>query len=126
MSRIRVGIGILGILLVLSVVAAVMMQNTHPRIAQLLDAAAFQAEAGNWPEAQAAAEEASVLWEKTRLLTAALADHSPMDDMDGLFAELRTYALLEEIPHFAAVCRHLSRLAQSMGENHGLLWWNIL
>ena len=94
-------------------------------LANLLEHAAQKAEGGDFANAQALAQQASALWDRFHRFTASLADHAPMDDMDSLFAELQTYSLLEELPHFAAICRNLSRLARSMGENHGLLWWNI-
>lgn len=126
MSRIRAGVMILLVILAFSVAATVLMQHTYPAMAAALDTAAREAEAGNWPAAQETARRALEAWEKTRTFTAIFADHSPMDDMDGLFAELQTYIQLQEMPHFAATCRHLSRLAQSMGENHALVWWNLL
>jgi hypothetical protein len=125
MNRIRVGIAILLVMLGLCLAVTGAMQKVYPVMASLLEDAALYAEAGNFPDAQEFARQASLLWDRCHRFTAALADHAPMDDMDSLFAELETYGKLEELPHFAALCRNLSRLARSMGENHGMLWWNI-
>jgi len=125
MNRLRVGIGILLLMLILSIGITVLMHRVHPPMAALLSTAALEAEAGNWPAAREAAQEATQIWAGTRTLTAIFADHSPMDDIDGLFAELQTYIRMEETPHFAATCRQLARLVQSMGENHAFAWWNL-
>lgn len=126
MKRIYLGLTILVTLLSLALLFTAMMDRIHRPIAENLLAAAQAASDENWDKAEELASAASRSWERYRKFTAALADHSPMDDMDGLFAELETYLQQREMPHFAATCCHLARLAEAMGDNHALNWWNFL
>lgn len=126
MKRIYLGLAILVMLLFLAILFTVIMDRIHSPIAFDLLTAAQAAAEGDWDKASEFASAASSSWKKHRNFTAILADHSPMDDMDGLFAELETYLQQREMPHFAATCRHLARLAEAMGDNHALSWWNFL
>ncbi len=126
MKRIANGIAILAVLLVIAVLFTLLMDDIHTPLAQNLQAAAQAAAEENWQKAAALFRQASLCWEENKHFVASLADHSPMDEMDGLFAELEVYLQQQEMPHFAATCRHLAKLAEAMGENHALNWWNLL
>lgn len=126
MKRIIWGSCIVAALLALALLAGSEMERLHAPVALQLQTAAGEAAQGQWQEARAKAEAAAALWEDNRRFVAILADHSPMDDIDGLFAELLEYGRQEEMPHFCALCRHLARLVEGMAENHHLTWWNLL
>ena len=113
-------------LLSIAVLFTVAMNRIYEPIADNLLSAAQAASSENWSKAEELASAANDSWEQYRNFSAALADHSPMDDIDGLFAELETYLQHREMPHFAATCLHLAKLTKSMGDNHAFSWWNFL
>lgn len=124
--RFWLGIGILVLFLVLSLLATYSMTRIHIPAAQLLEQASQSALAGDLPQAVTDAQQAYQIWQNNWKYTASLADHTPMDDVDTLFAEMLVYADSEEIPHFAACCAQLSKMIQSMYTAHLPAWWNFL
>ena len=99
---------------------------THETISKMLDLAAEQVMAGDTAEGLATAQAARRRWHGGRNATAAIADHAPMDEIDGLFAQLEIYGQLRSPMELAAVCARLSALVSAMGEAHQLTWWNLL
>lgn len=65
-------------------------------------------------------------WERNRRYTAAVADHTPMEEIEAGFAQLEIFLEKREMPHFAALCRELGVLTAAVGEAHELSWQNIL
>ena len=120
------GLGLLVLFLILGFVATMVMDNAHLPTEQLLAQAAEKALDGDFEGAVALGFEAKSRWERHWNGTATVADHSPMDDVDALFAEMDIYAATEEKPHFAAVCKELSQRIHAMAEAHRFSWWNIL
>ncbi len=126
MRRLVLGISILAVLLALSVGISLAMERIHSPVADALEQAAQAALDQDWKKAEALAKDARARWEKYWIFTAAVADHTPMDDTDGLFAELSVYLQDQEMPHFAATARHLSELARAMADSHSVNFWNLL
>ena len=126
MMRGWLGTGILVIFLILGLLFGGIMHNAHKPTGELLEQAAEKALSGAFDEAVTLGMQAKHRWEKQWNGTATLADHNPMDDMDGLFAELEVYARTEEIPHFAACCKELAKRVEAVAEAHRFSWWNIL
>ena len=126
MKRICAGLTILTVLLSAAVAFSVLMERIHSPMAAALQEAAAAAEEGDWEAAEDLFRRAQDRWQQRKHFTAALADHSPMDDMEGLFAELEIYLRLQETPHFSATCCHLADLAEAMADNHAVNWWNLL
>ncbi len=126
MNRFWLGVSLLLLLLVLGLWVTVAMRDVHEPISQALENAATQALSGDLSGGIAAARQAQQNWERHWHGTAAVADHAPMDEIDGLFAELEIYAQTGQAEHFAAGCAQLSRLIHAVGEAHGLGWWNLL
>ena len=125
-KRFYQGVSLLLILLGLSIFVTWGIRKIHePAQMQLLEASELALE--EEPEqAISLARLAHSRWERTRTLTAAVADHAPMDDIDALFAEMEVYAQAEELPHFSACCLQLSKLLRSMYEAHSFTWWNVV
>ncbi|MBR2937183.1 MAG: DUF4363 family protein [Oscillospiraceae bacterium] len=126
MARGWLGAGILVVFLAIGFMVSGVMDNAHAPSCDLLDQAADMTLAGDFDGAVPLAMEAKARWEKFWNGTAVVADHSPMDDVDALFAEMVTYAESEEEPHFAACCRELSRRVQAVSGAHRFSWWNVL
>ncbi len=126
MRRLWLGLGILCALLILCGSVSLAMERIHGPISRDLEAAVQAAQAEDWSKAKALTESARARWDIYWYFTAAVADHTPMEELDGLFAELDIYLQEQEMPHFAATCSHLSQLAEAMADSHTPSWWNLL
>lgn len=126
MRRFWLGIGILIILLGLGIWAQIGMDSLLAPCSAVLEQAAQEALEENWPHALALAEQAGSRWEQTKKVISSLADHTPMDEVDMLLAELHVYARTQETPHFAACCTQLAAMMQAIGQAHAINWWNLL
>ena len=126
MARGWFGFAILLAFLILGLVTAGVMDSAHLPTEKLLAQAAEKTLNGDFEKAIDLARQAKSRWDRHWNGTATVADHSPMDDVDALFAEMEIYAQTEEEPHFAAVCKELSQRIQAVAEAHRFSWWNIL
>ena len=126
MGRGWLGLGILIIFLALGFVVAEAMDSAHIPTEKLLEQAAEKTLQGEFEQAVALGAEAKSRWDRQWNGTATVADHSPMDDVDALFAEMEIYAKTEEKPHFAACCQELSQRLEAMAGAHRFSWWNVL
>ncbi|MBO5953893.1 MAG: DUF4363 family protein [Oscillospiraceae bacterium] len=126
MRRLWLGVGLLLALLVLGVYTASGMQQIHSPVSKDLHRAAQAALDENWQEAEEFSKQAQSAWSRYWRITAAVADHEPMEEIDSLFAELKIYVREQEAEHFAACCANLSTLTRAMGEAHTINWWNLL
>lgn len=123
--------GVIGcLLLVLLLAAGLFVQwavsSLQSPITGELTQAAQAAAREDWDTARLHQETAQRGWRRVWHLTAAFADHAPMEDVDSLFARLPAYAAQEETAEFAASCRELARRIRAMYEAHSLTWWNLL
>ena len=126
MARGYIGAAVLVVFLILGFVVSGAMDNAHTPACELLTQAADMTLAGEFDGAIPLAMEAKSRWEKSWNGTATVADHSPMDDVDALFAEMVTFAESGEEPHFASCCRELAKRVQAVAEAHRFSWWNVL
>lgn len=126
MKRLWLGLLILVLLLAGSILIQMLLYKVHRSIAQDLEQAALSALVQDWQASISLARTALSRWQRWHHFTAAFADHTPMDELDGLFSQLPVYAQNREDPHFAATCKELSFLANAMAESHRLSWWNFL
>ncbi len=126
MKRLWFGLLILAVLLLGSDLICAALTRIHTPISTDLEQAAAAAYREDWSTALDLAQHATVRWEKFRHFTAAFADHTPMDELDELFAELKIYAVTRENPHFSTTCAQLSFLSSTIADSHRLSWWNLL
>ena len=112
LKRTILGFALLIGLLVLGLFTAGAMERRHTPISLALEKAADSAAAENWDRG----------WQAD----AALADHAPMEEIDGLFARLLEFRREEDKEEFTAGCRELSRLVKAMTDAHTPSWWNLL
>ena len=124
--RFILGLAILILVLALTIGTAIGMKAIHAPGEAALTKAADLALTGQMEQALTLAREAYGRWQKYRGITAAFADHTPMDDTERLFREMLVYAEAEEAPHFAACCTQLSAMLKAMYETHGFSLKNIL
>lgn len=126
MARGWFGLVLLIVFFLLGFAVSAAMDDAHSSTEALLIQAAEQTLSGSFEKAVAFGMEAKQQWEDHWNGTATVADHSPMDEVDALFGELEVYAKAEEKPHFAAVCKELSRRIRSFTDAHRFSWWNVL
>lgn len=126
MKRGWIGLGLLLALLAGSIAVTRAMDRGHDPIARELETASDLALEGDWETAAALARNAKAEWEDKWNFGAAFADHEPMEEIDGLFAQVEVYVRAREEVSFAAVCAELSKRLEAMGDAHGLTWWNLL
>lgn len=120
------GFGLLLILLLAGLLCSWYMPRQHGQIAAALEDSAWMALSGQWENARKTAASAKENWEQQWKLWAAFGDHTPMEEIDALFAELTIYAAAEEQTDFAHTCGALSRRVEAMGKAHQFSWWNVL
>ena len=120
------GIGLLLVLLTGGLLSGWYMGRQHEDISKKLEDSAWLALSGQMSNARKEADAARAQWEKGRPLRAVLGDHTPMEEIDDLFAELKIYGAAGEKTEFARTCSALSSRVQAMGEAHALHWWNVL
>ena len=126
MKRPLLGFCILLALLLSSICIWWAMMDIHRDIAGLLTQAQTAAEAENWQQAEYFSSLAAKKWEHHHRFTASFADHTPMDELDSLFAELEVFLQNRESPHFESTCAQLILLAHAMADSHNISWWNVL
>ena len=126
MKRCRFGLGLLLVLLVLGAVSAWGMGKGLAPMTEGIRQAGDAALQEDWDTAEALSAEVKEQWEKGFPYLASLSDHEPMENINGLFAQLEVYAQSRDPQNFAAVCGQLAQDLEAMGEAHSLKWWNIL
>ena len=120
------GFFLLVLLLLAGLLSAWYMARQLEAVSDTLEDSAWLALSGQMSNARKEADAARAQWEKGRPLRAVLGDHTPMEEIDDLFAELKIYGAAGEKTEFARTCSALSSRVQAMGEAHALHWWNVL
>lgn len=126
MKRMWVGIVLLLLLLGGGLGVSCAMDRAHAPMIRELEAAVQAALTDDWQQAQACTFAARSGWEKNWKKVASLADHSPMEEIDGLFAQLEVFLVTREDVHFASTCAQLCKLLRAMSEAHAVSWQNLL
>lgn len=122
MKRLPIGIFVLVALVLLGFWIGRAAGKVHGAIAEELDTAA---KAENWGQT-ASADAAREKWDDHRSLSAAITDHTALDEIEAGFAQLEVYRRREDLTHFTATCARLSELITALKEGHELSWENVL
>ena len=123
MKRIWIGIAIL---LGLLAVGLFLMWLTDHRLGEVAGQLEKAAQEENWDRAVELTDRAKKLWEDNWYFSAALADHTDIDQIDAIFAQLKVYVKHKDPVAHAATCAWLSEAITDLEENHRLTWWNLL
>jgi hypothetical protein len=126
MKRIHFGGVLLILLLVLGFLSSSFMERTLFSQAEHINRAAELAMEGNWAAAQQRTGTARREWDKNRMLIAALTDHTPMDQVEGLFAQLEAYGRQQDALSYSSTCLYLARQLEALGKSHSLSLENFL
>ena len=126
MKRSRFGFGLLLVLLILGAVSAWAMVDSLEPMSETIRQAGEAALQENWREAEEISGRVKETWETRFPFFASLSDHEPMENINGLFAQLDVYGQSRDPQNFAAVCAQIGEDLEAMGEAHRLKWWNLL
>lgn len=126
MNRFWIGAGLLLALLGASLWAMFAMDHTHGEISGTLQQAAEAAQNGNWEQADRLTHDAGAQWEGSWNLSAAMSDHTALDEIDSIFAQAEMYRQGRNATDFSAACARLAKLIEALEEGHDLSWWNLL
>lgn len=126
MKRSKIGAWLLIVLLIIGMLSSWGMVKYSEPIGKAASQAAEAALREDWVKAEALTQSARARWDKYWGFCAAFADHEPMENINGLFAQLEVYAQSRDAQNFAAVCALLGEDARAIGEAHSLKWWNLL
>ncbi len=126
MGRLWLGVGLMAVLLTLGLWTASAMDELHGPISHTLEEAAAQSLADNLDGGITLAMQAKRDWQTHWRCTAAVSDHTPMDEIDGLFAQMESYAASGQTTEFAAYCARLAQRVAAVGDAHKFTWWNLL
>lgn len=126
MGKFTFGVGLLALFLALGLWTARYTRATQTPISQALEQAAQISLSEDLDTAAALGRQAKTAWETSWQAIASMSDHAPMDEIDGLFAQLDIYHQANDKTGFAATCARLCKLIEAMGEAHAPYWWNFL
>ena len=124
--RTWIGIVLLILLLAVGICLTVYTAKTQDQIAGLLAQSREAAAVGRWEKAAGKCYQARALWEKHQKATAAMVDHEPMEEVEGLFAQLEVYLKARDPVAFCSCCASLEVFARAIGESHSVSWWSLL
>lgn len=80
---------------------------------------------GRWETAGHHALVAQRQWQARRNTLALAADHTPLEDIDDLFAQLSVCSAEKERKDFATLCAQLEHRLEAVSNAHRLTWWNF-
>ena len=126
MKRFWIGICVLLLLLVSGWITTVAIARCYTPISRDLASASQAARDGNWALAVRASEQAEEKWQHCKDFTAAFADHSVLEEMEGQFAQVAVFRQANAQLSFAAACTNLSKLAEAIAQSHLPIWQNLL
>lgn len=126
MKRSGFGLGLLLVVLLLGVVSSWLMVADTVPMAEAMEQAGEGALREDWGSAEAIFTGVRAHWDRRYPFYAAFTDHEPMEDINGLLAQLEIYARIRDHRAFAAVCAQISGDLEAIGEAHSLKWWNLL
>lgn len=126
MKRFLIGAALLASLFLGGLLISFTFGRTFEPMADGLVLASQAARDENWPQARELTRHIRQQWSSRWGLTAVFSDHEPMEQVEGLFAQLEIYGSKRQGPAFAALCEKLAQMLTDLGEEHIFTWWNFL
>ena len=124
--RFFLGLWLLVALLVLGFLNAGWVDRANAQVVRALEQTEEAIQAGDLDRAEALAQQARKLWQDGWNTVAAVADHTAMDEINGLFAEMEHYARSRAHTLFGASCARVRELVEAVSDDHRFTWWNFL
>ena len=125
-KRFYMGLGIQLVFLVLGLVVSWTMRQATQPVLQMLDQATQEVLSGDMEQGILLAQRAQDIWQKGWKTVALAADHSPMDEIDGLFAQIGFFAKAGNRLELGACGARGSELVEAIADAHALTWWNLI
>ena len=91
-----------------------------------LDRATDAALEENWGLASALVIRAKKDWQRHRGITAALAHHDPLEEIDRDFTQLDVFTRTKDAVQFCALCAALEQNFENLQQSGRFRWWNLL
>ena len=126
MKRLWLGVGILTAFFALSLWNGLAVGKCHEALALQAEQAQAAALSGDLQAGTQLLRQAQQRWDARWKLMAVITDHEPMEDIDGMFSQVRAYGAAGQREAFAAGCAWLAQLLEAVGEAHTPMWWNLL
>ena len=126
MKRLWIGIGLLAAIIILGFWTSCRMEDIHTSISSDLRRAAQAAQSEQWDTADRLGQATQAQWQESWDFSAILADHTLLDEIDGLFAQAEVYRKNRDAVRYAAFCARLSTAIDALQEAHRLSWRNLL
>lgn len=120
------GVAILALLLVAGLLSAWYLNRQITSMASTVEDSSWLALSGQWENAKELIGASRQDWEKGWRFRAAFADHTYLEEIDGLFRELTVYSAAGERTEFARVCALLAERLEAIASSARLSWWNVL
>ena len=126
MKQVWVGIGLLAALLLGGIWVGKSLEQAHSKQILDLSHASDAARDENWTRAEAYLTRVTKEWESQRGLQAALHRHDPLEQIDGLFAQLKAQLNCRDREGFCANCALLEKCLENLPQSHCFRWRNLL
>ena len=126
MARSRFGAVLLAVLLLLGFAAQWGIAKCQRSVAEDLAGAAQAALEEDWEETDRLVHRAQAQWQRSYCITAALADHDPLEQVDAAFAVLTVWQEAQDPVAMAAGCRDLESRIRALMEEQQLSVRNLL
>lgn len=123
--RFYLGVVILAVLLLLGIFCGQWMENASRELLQSLAQAEDALRQGNPENALTLVKSARQLWKNSWHRLAMVTDHTVMDEIDGLFAQLEHFAG-HSASLLGAGCARVRELISAISDDHRFTWWNLL
>lgn len=126
MKRCRLGAGLLVGLLAIGLIATFWTHRRFTELSRDIQLAGEAASLLDWERAEDLTRKAKEHWQSGWALSAALTDHEPLEQIDGLFAQLEIYAREKDSLSYSVLCARLCREIAAIAEAQSPGLWNIL
>ncbi len=122
-KRFYLGLGIMALFLILGFFSTFAMNRVTAPIVESLETAA---EETAMDKSISLAQQAREAWKDSWHQIALVADHEPLDEIDGLFAQMELHGAVGDDTAFRGYCARLAELVEAVADAHRLNWWNLL
>ncbi len=126
MKRLWIGVILLAVLLAGALLQSLGLAAVHEDLSETLEKASVAARRRDWGTAYALDAQARQQWGRCRHITAAFADHEPLEELEALLEELQICKELSLEENYAVVCSQLSQICKAISESFAIAWWNVL
>lgn len=126
MKQVWIGLGLLAVLLLGGIWMGNALEQAHAQQTRDLQQARTAAMEENWNLAGAHLTRARKEWDQKRNVSSVLYRHDPLDQIDGLFAQLEAQLACRDRAGFCGNCALLAKNLQNLPQSHSFHWRNLL